>query len=73
MLFATCGVWLNVVLIFTSVWRAHLTELLFRLNHELRWWVHRHEVERTKSRRTANHQHKARVLQVRLCAPSSSR
>ncbi|XP_053770403.1 cyclic AMP-dependent transcription factor ATF-6 alpha [Desmodus rotundus] len=37
-----------------------------RLNHELRWWVHRHEVERTKSRRVTNHQHKARVLQGAL-------
>ncbi|XP_037006112.2 cyclic AMP-dependent transcription factor ATF-6 alpha [Artibeus jamaicensis] len=37
-----------------------------RLNHELRWWVHRHEVERTKSRRMTNHQHKAPVLQGAL-------
>ncbi|XP_015724952.1 cyclic AMP-dependent transcription factor ATF-6 alpha isoform X1 [Coturnix japonica] len=35
-----------------------------RLNHELRGWVHRHEVERTRSRRKSNNQHqKARVMQ----------
>ncbi|XP_020844291.1 cyclic AMP-dependent transcription factor ATF-6 alpha isoform X1 [Phascolarctos cinereus] len=35
-----------------------------RLNHELRGWVHRHEVEQTKSRRMSNsHQQKTRVLQ----------
>ncbi|XP_075688379.1 cyclic AMP-dependent transcription factor ATF-6 alpha [Rhinoderma darwinii] len=33
-----------------------------RLNQELRGWVHRHEVERTKSRRTRS-THKARTLQ----------
>ncbi|KAJ7986658.1 hypothetical protein DPEC_G00342170 [Dallia pectoralis] len=30
-----------------------------KLNHELRGWVHRHEVERTKSRRSTNSQHRA--------------
>uniref|UniRef100_A0A4W5KRZ8 Activating transcription factor 6 n=1 Tax=Hucho hucho TaxID=62062 RepID=A0A4W5KRZ8_9TELE len=30
-----------------------------RLNHELRGWVHRHEVERTKTRRMSNSQHRA--------------
>ncbi|XP_019386260.1 PREDICTED: cyclic AMP-dependent transcription factor ATF-6 alpha [Crocodylus porosus] len=35
-----------------------------RLNHELRGWVHRHEVERTRSRRLSkNQQQKARVVQ----------
>ncbi|KAM7162651.1 cyclic AMP-dependent transcription factor ATF-6 alpha isoform 1-T1 [Macrochelys suwanniensis] len=35
-----------------------------RLNHELRGWVHRHEVERTKSRRMSNNQQqKTRVVQ----------
>ncbi|OXB84199.1 UNVERIFIED_CONTAM: hypothetical protein H355_007082, partial [Colinus virginianus] len=38
-----------------------------RLNHELRGWVHRHEVERTRSRRKSNNQHqKARVMQSSL-------
>ncbi|XP_030429719.1 cyclic AMP-dependent transcription factor ATF-6 alpha isoform X3 [Gopherus evgoodei] len=35
-----------------------------RLNHELRGWVHRHEVERTKSRRMSeNQQQKTQVVQ----------
>lgn len=29
-----------------------------RLTHELRGWVHRHEVQQTKSRRTSNGGHK---------------
>ncbi|KAM9186821.1 cyclic AMP-dependent transcription factor ATF-6 alpha isoform 1-T1 [Mergus octosetaceus] len=38
-----------------------------RLNHELRGWVHRHEVERTRSRRLSNsQQQKARVTQSSL-------
>ncbi|NXL86506.1 ATF6A factor, partial [Alectura lathami] len=38
-----------------------------RLNHELRGWVRRHEVERTRSRRRTNHHHqKARVMQSSL-------
>ncbi|KAI6064117.1 Cyclic AMP-dependent transcription factor ATF-6 alpha [Aix galericulata] len=38
-----------------------------RLNHELRGWVHRHEVERTRSRRLSNSkQQKARVTQSSL-------
>ncbi|XP_068808166.1 cyclic AMP-dependent transcription factor ATF-6 alpha isoform X2 [Struthio camelus] len=38
-----------------------------RLNHELRGWVHRHEVERTRSRRSSNNQQqKARVMQNSL-------
>ncbi|KAM6343476.1 cyclic AMP-dependent transcription factor ATF-6 alpha isoform 2-T3 [Alca torda] len=38
-----------------------------RLNHELRGWVHRHEVERTRSRRLSNNQQqRARVMQSSL-------
>uniref|UniRef100_A0A8C8A966 Activating transcription factor 6 n=1 Tax=Otus sunia TaxID=257818 RepID=A0A8C8A966_9STRI len=44
-----------------------------RLNHELRGWVHRHEVERTRSRRLSkNHQQKARVLQSSLSEKADS-
>ncbi|XP_070253263.1 cyclic AMP-dependent transcription factor ATF-6 alpha isoform X2 [Myotis yumanensis] len=43
-----------------------------RLNHELRGWVHRHEVERTKSRRMMNTQEKTRVLQGALGQSSGS-
>uniref|UniRef100_A0A8C5L5Y9 Activating transcription factor 6 n=1 Tax=Jaculus jaculus TaxID=51337 RepID=A0A8C5L5Y9_JACJA len=43
-----------------------------RLNHELRGWVHRHEVERTKSRRMTNNQQKTRILQGALEQGSSS-
>lgn len=35
-----------------------LTCRLDRLTHELRGWVHRHEVQQTKSRRTSNGNHK---------------
>ncbi|NWV56060.1 ATF6A factor, partial [Daphoenositta chrysoptera] len=38
-----------------------------RLTHELRGWVHRHEVERTRSRRLSNNQQqRARVMQSSL-------
>ncbi|NWV10148.1 ATF6A factor, partial [Ptilonorhynchus violaceus] len=44
-----------------------------RLNHELRGWVHRHEVERTRSRRLSNtQQHKARVTQSSLSEKADS-
>lgn len=43
-----------------------------RLNHELRGWVHRHEVERTKSRRMTNNQQKTRILQGALEQGSGS-
>ncbi|NWX85762.1 ATF6A factor, partial [Nothoprocta pentlandii] len=44
-----------------------------RLNHELRGWVHRHEVERTRSRRLSNSQHqKARVVQSSLSEKADS-
>ncbi|XP_036128961.1 cyclic AMP-dependent transcription factor ATF-6 alpha isoform X1 [Molossus molossus] len=43
-----------------------------RLNHELRGWVHRHEVERTKSRRMTNTQQKTRILQGALEQGSGS-
>ncbi|XP_020945169.1 cyclic AMP-dependent transcription factor ATF-6 alpha isoform X1 [Sus scrofa] len=43
-----------------------------RLNHELRGWVHRHEVERTKSRRMTNNQQKTRILQGALEQGSNS-
>ncbi|XP_008151381.2 cyclic AMP-dependent transcription factor ATF-6 alpha isoform X1 [Eptesicus fuscus] len=43
-----------------------------RLNHELRGWVHRHEVERTKSRRMTNTQQKTRILQGALGQGSGS-
>ncbi|KFV47757.1 Cyclic AMP-dependent transcription factor ATF-6 alpha, partial [Tyto alba] len=44
-----------------------------RLNHELRGWVHRHEVERTRSRRLSKHQQqKARVLQSSLSEKADS-
>ncbi|NWU88780.1 ATF6A factor, partial [Upupa epops] len=48
------------------------TELL-RLNHELRGWVHRHEVERTRSRRLSkNQQQKARVMQSSISEKTAS-
>ncbi|NXJ79445.1 ATF6A factor, partial [Trogon melanurus] len=44
-----------------------------RLNHELRGWVHRHEVERTRSRRLSNNQQqKARVVQNSLSEKADS-
>ncbi|NXC73466.1 ATF6A factor, partial [Anhinga anhinga] len=44
-----------------------------RLNHELRGWVHRHEVERTRSRRLSNNQQqKARVTQSSLTEKADS-
>ncbi|XP_058611790.1 cyclic AMP-dependent transcription factor ATF-6 alpha isoform X2 [Onychostoma macrolepis] len=35
-----------------------------KITHELRGWVHRHEVERTKSRRLSNTQHRGRTILV---------
>ncbi|XP_051481386.1 cyclic AMP-dependent transcription factor ATF-6 alpha isoform X2 [Apus apus] len=44
-----------------------------RLNHELRGWVHRHEVEQTRSRRLSNNQQqKARVMQSSLSEKTDS-
>ncbi|NWI11389.1 ATF6A factor, partial [Crypturellus soui] len=44
-----------------------------RLNHELRGWVHRHEVERTRFRRLSNNQQqKARVVQSSLTEKADS-
>ncbi|NWS85264.1 ATF6A factor, partial [Toxostoma redivivum] len=45
-----------------------------RLTHELRGWVHRHEVERTRSRRLSNsqQQHRARVPQSSLSDKTDS-
>ncbi|NWR52915.1 ATF6A factor, partial [Regulus satrapa] len=44
-----------------------------RLTHELRGWVHRHEVERTRSRRLSNsQQQRARVSQVSLSDKADS-
>lgn len=35
-----------------------------KITHELRGWVHRHEVERTKTRRISNIQHRGRTVLV---------
>lgn len=43
-------------------------KLFYRLNHELRGWVQRHEVERTRSRRMTRDDQKTRILQVCLCS-----
>ncbi|NXY15063.1 ATF6A factor, partial [Atrichornis clamosus] len=44
-----------------------------RLNHELRGWVHRHEVERSRSRRLSNtQQQKARLTQSSLSEKADS-
>ncbi|NWV87516.1 ATF6A factor, partial [Machaerirhynchus nigripectus] len=44
-----------------------------RLTHELRGWVHRHEVERTRSRRLSNNQQqRARVTQSSLSDKADS-
>ncbi|NXM97011.1 ATF6A factor, partial [Sylvia borin] len=44
-----------------------------RLTHELRGWVHRHEVQRTRSRRLSNsQQQRARVLQSSLSDKADS-
>ncbi|NXU53691.1 ATF6A factor, partial [Turnix velox] len=44
-----------------------------RLNHELRGWVHRHEVEQTRSRRLSNNkQQKARVMQSSFSQKANS-
>lgn len=39
---------------------------MYRLSHELRGWVHRHEAERTRSRRMSNNQQKEQTVQVHL-------
>ncbi|NWR80298.1 ATF6A factor, partial [Centropus unirufus] len=44
-----------------------------RLNHELRGWVHRHEVEQTRSRRLSNNQQlKTRVMQSSFSEKANS-
>uniref|UniRef100_A0A8C0VKG0 Activating transcription factor 6 n=1 Tax=Cyanistes caeruleus TaxID=156563 RepID=A0A8C0VKG0_CYACU len=43
-----------------------------RLTHELRGWVHRHEVQRTRSRRLSNSQQRARVPQSSLSDKADS-